>query len=151
SFPGAIGTGINAAGTLDVPGQLQDWTGEQMSRAPNFTANFGGDYTVPIGDGELRLSGNVKYTTSYVVNNPSLYGPLAPAALQPVQRYRQGAFTLVDGDITWFAPDHRYWIGVYGKNLTNKSYRANYNGGAFGDYSAKSPPITYGVKAGYQF
>ena len=78
-------------------------------------------------------------------------GPAAPAALQNKQRYRQPSFTLVDGEITWYSDGERYWIGVYGKNLTNKSYRLTYNGGAFGDYSAKAPPISYGVKVGYKF
>ena len=153
SFPNAVGQGTNATNTLNAgfSGQTQDWTGQQMARAPDFTANFSADYSVPVATGELRLSGNVRYTTSYVVNNPSLYGPAAPAALQNKQRYRQPSFTLVDGEITWYSDGERYWIGVYGKNLTNKSYRLTYNGGAFGDYSAKAPPISYGVKVGYKF
>ncbi len=151
SFPNAVGNGLNAAGTANVTGQQQDWTGKQMARAPDFTANLAVDYSMPVAEGELRLSGNVKYSDSYVVNNPSLFGPLAPAALRNKQRYRQASFTLIDGEITWYAPDERYWIGVYGKNLTNKSYRLTFNGGAFGDYSTKAPPISYGVKVGYKF
>ena len=58
---------------------------------------------------------------------------------------------LIDGEITWYADQERYWIGVYGKNLTNKSYKLTYNGSAFGDYASKAPPISYGVKAGYKF
>jgi iron complex outermembrane receptor protein len=124
-----------------------------MSRAPDFSANLGMDYTVPVGteNGELRLSGNVKYSDSYVINNASLFGPLAPAALRGKQRYRNPKTTLVDGEVIWTEPDGHYWVGVFGKNLTNKSYRLTYNGGAFGDYSSKAQPITYGVKAGYKF
>ncbi len=153
SFANAVGNGINAAGTANVTGQPQDWSGQQMSRAPDLTANFAVDYTVPLGDehGDVRLSGNVKYSDSYVVNNPSLFGPLAPAAIANKQRYRQEAFTLVDGEVIWTESGGRYWVGVYGKNLTNKSYRLSYNGGAFGDYSTKAAPVTYGVKAGYKF
>ena len=152
-FPNAVGQGANPTNTTNAgfSGQTQDWTGQQMARAPDFTANFSADYTVPVADGELRLSGNIKYTDSYVVNNPSLFGPAAPVALQKKQRYRQTSFTLIDGEITWMAPEGRYWVGVYGKNLTNKSYRLTYNGGAFGDYSSKAPPISYGVKVGYKF
>jgi len=96
-----------------------------MARAPKLSGNLAADYTVPVMDGELRLSGNVKYSASYVVNNLALYGPSAPVALRNKQRYRQGSYTLIDGEITWFAPDHRYWIGVYGKNLTNKELSAD--------------------------
>ncbi len=153
TFTNAVGNGINAAGTANVTGQTQDWSGKQMSRAPDFSANLGMDYTVPVGteNGELRLSGNVKYSDSYVINNASLFGPLAPAALRGKQRYRNPKTTLVDGEVIWTEPDGHYWVGVFGKNLTNKSYRLTYNGGAFGDYSSKAQPITYGVKAGYKF
>jgi iron complex outermembrane receptor protein len=159
SFTNAVGTGLNVATGLNAASQVQDWTGKQMSRAPNFTANIGGDYTVPLAEGELRLSGNVKYSDSYVVNNPSLYdvNPVqcncaqVPANLLGKQRYRNPKTTLIDGEITWFGPDERYWVGVYGKNLTNKSYRLTYNGLTFGDYSVKAPPISYGVKVGYKF
>jgi iron complex outermembrane recepter protein len=150
-FANAVGNGINAAGTANVSGQTQDWSGKQMSRAPDLSANLSVDYSVPVADGELRLSGNVKYSDSFVISNPSLFGPLAPAAIANKQRYRQSAYTVVDGEITWFSPDQKYWIGLFGKNLTNKSYRLSYNGATFGDYSTKAPPITYGVKAGYKF
>jgi iron complex outermembrane receptor protein len=172
SFPNAIGNGFNAVTGFNLTSQVQDWTGQQMARAPDFTANLAVDYTVPVADGELRLSGNVKYTDSYVVNNPSLWNRSSlacpatattaagtfggacqqvPANLLNKQRYRQGSFTLVDGEITWFAPDQRYWVGVYGKNLTNKSYKLTFNGNVFGDYATKAPPISYGVKVGYKF
>jgi iron complex outermembrane receptor protein len=153
-FPNAVGTGLDAATGLNVGGQTQDWSGKQMSRAPNLSGNLNVDYTVPLGDnGDLRLSGNVQYTDGYVISNPSLYGPLAGAALADKQRFRQGAYALVNGEITWTSADQHYWIGVFGKNLTNKSYRLTYNGSGptFGSYSTKAAPITYGVKAGYKF
>ena len=57
------------------------------------------DYTFPVADGDLRLSGNVRYTDSYVNDNPSVFGVLAPAAQQKKQRYRQGSYTLVGGEL----------------------------------------------------
>jgi iron complex outermembrane recepter protein len=152
SFPNAIGTGLNGTTNANISGQAQDWSGNQMARAPDLSGNLNIDYTVPVGDdGELRLSGNLQYTDSYVVSNPSLFGPAAGAALATQQRFRQGSYTLANGEITWFSPDKSYWVGLYGKNLTNKSYRLTYNGGANGDYSTKAPPISYGVKVGYKF
>ncbi|MBW8753280.1 MAG: TonB-dependent receptor [Sphingomonadales bacterium] len=58
----------------------QDLSGKQMSRAPNFAAFFGFDYKVPMGDGGLLFAANVKYTDSYVVTNPSLWGGEPAAA-----------------------------------------------------------------------
>ncbi len=150
-FPNAIGTGLNGTTNVNVPGQVQDWSGHQMARAPKLTATFSADYTVPVAGGGLLLSGNVNYSSSYVVSNPSLFGPLAGPALADKQRFRQGSLTLVNGEMTWTNPTNNYWIGLFGKNLTNKKYRATYNGANFGDYSTMANPITYGVKAGYKF
>ena len=59
--------------------QAQDLSGLQMSRAPNFTAFIGADYKVTMSAGSLLFAANVKYTDSYVVTNPSVWGgePLA--------------------------------------------------------------------------
>lgn len=150
-FPNAIGTGINATGTLNVSGQTQDWSGKQMSRAPNFSGNVSVDYSLGLAGGQLKLAANLSYSTGYAISNPSLFGPLAPAALQGQQRFRQGETTLVNADITWTDPSDRYWIGVYGKNLTDERYRQTYNGANFGDYSAMAQPTTYGVRLGARF
>lgn len=77
TFPNATGNGLNVATGLNVGGQTQDWSNQQMARAPDFSGNIGVDYTVPLAGGALRLSGNVSYTDSFVVSNPALYGPLA--------------------------------------------------------------------------
>lgn len=52
----------------------QDLSGLQMSRAPDFAGFLGFDYLIPKGDGGLRFSVNAKYTDSYVVTNPSVWG-----------------------------------------------------------------------------
>ena len=45
----------------------------------------------------------------------------------------------------------RVSIALFGDNLTNESYRLSYNAGAFGNYSAKADPRTYGVRLGYKY
>jgi iron complex outermembrane receptor protein len=51
----------------------------QMARAPNFSGYVGFDYNIPHREGGIRLSSNLKYTSSYVVTDPSIWGgePLA--------------------------------------------------------------------------
>jgi iron complex outermembrane receptor protein len=151
TFPNAVGTGVNAANTLNVANQVQNWSGQQLARAPNGSANLGIDYTVPTSLGSLLFATNVNYTSSFAVNNVSLYGPLAPAALQNEQRFRQDAYTLVSADITWTAPSQHYYVQVYGRNLSNVTYRLNYNGAVFGDYSPRGEPLTYGGRIGVRF
>lgn len=149
--PNASGTGLNAATMTNVSGQTQDWSGHEMTRSPEFSGTLGVDYEFPLPAGDLRLATNVMYMDSYVVNNPSLYGPLAGPELANKQRYRQGARTVVNGQITWLAPGGQFYITAYGNNLTDKKYRQTYSGGAFGDYGVLAAPITYGLKVGYGF
>jgi iron complex outermembrane recepter protein len=150
-FRNATGTGLNTATGLNVSGQAQDWTGQQAARAPTFTANAGGDYRVDFGGGSLRFSANGSYTTSFVISNPSLYGPLAGAALADVQRFRQGAYGLLSGQIAWTDPSGRFTTTLYGDNLTNTHYKLVASAGAFGSYNTYADPIGYGLRFGYKF
>ena len=79
------GAGVNPAGvgfnTSSDPLKVfpnatlsQNLSGLQMSRAPDFTGFLGFDFNIPNGDGGLRFSANMKYTASYVVTNPSVWG-----------------------------------------------------------------------------
>lgn len=150
-FKNATGTGVNATNTLNVSGQAQDWTDQQMARAPDFTANIGVDYTVEdVFGGTLLLAGNYNYTGGYVINNASLYGPLFPPRAD-MQRFRQGAFSLISLQATWTDPTDHYWLTVFANNLFDKTYRMLSSGGSFGDYSVPGEPQVYGVKLGYRF
>ncbi|TAL01573.1 MAG: TonB-dependent receptor [Rhodospirillaceae bacterium] len=151
SFTNATGTGVNATNTLNVSNQVQNWTGKQLARAPDVSGNAGVDYEVPMSYGSLLLTANVNFTSGYAISNPSLYGPLAPAGLQGAQRFRQESYALLSAQVTWTDPSNHYAVTIYGNNLTNKNYRLTYNGGAFGDYSVKAEPITYGAKVGVKF
>jgi iron complex outermembrane recepter protein len=151
SFPNAVGTGVNATNTLNVAGQVQDWTGQRLARAPDVTANLGIDYTVPTSIGKLMFSVNGNYTSKFAVNNVSLYGPLAPAELQNQQRFLQDAYTMVSGQVTLTSPSEHYYAQAFVRNLTDVVYRLNYNGSAFGDYSPRGEPRVYGMKVGMKF
>ncbi len=168
-FQNATANGFNAAGNggtgSNVTGQIQDWSGHQMARAPGFTAVLGADYEfLDVVGGSLKISTNVKYTDSYVTNNPSLYGnspedvarnpamyPNLAGALGGKQRYRQPGYTLVNTSANWTDPTEHYIVGVFVNNLTNKNYHLSLNGGAFGDYGTWAPRRTYGVRLGYKY
>lgn len=79
TFANATANGFNATTQMNVPNQRQDWSGHEMARAPAFSAALGASYTIPqVFGGDLEATANLKYTDSYVLNNPSLFGPLAP-------------------------------------------------------------------------
>lgn len=151
TFRNAVGNGLSAATGLNVSGQIQDWTGKQMARAPELSGNLSLDYTLDLPIGAILIAGNARYSDSYVINNPSLFGPTAPAVLQNKQRYREGKMVLVNAQITWTDPSDHVWLGLFGTNLTNHKYRLTYSGGSFGDYGPLAEPRVYGVKAGYKF
>lgn len=65
------------------------------------------------------FAGNVAYTDSFVLANLSLYGN-GPNAGQ--QRYRQGTYTTMNGQINWTDATRRFTAGIYGQNLTEKRY-----------------------------
>jgi iron complex outermembrane receptor protein len=151
-FANATGTGFNAATGLNTT-QVQSWNGQQMSRAPTFAGNVGFDYELEnIAQGSVVLAANARFTTGYVLNNPSLWGPLAGAALANQQRYRTSGYALVSGRISWTDASGHYKITIYGDNLTDKRYLITQNGSAaFGDYQNYGEPISYGIRASYSF
>lgn len=150
-FANATGVGLNAATHLNASGQLQDWSGHQVARAPSFSGSIGVSYTIQgVMGGAIATSLNYKYTTSYVLNNPSLYGPLA-GTLANQQRYRQPAYSLVNGSINWTDASEHFRIGLWANNLFNKKYRLSQNGSPFGDYGVWAMPRQIGLTAGYKF
>lgn len=153
AFANALGTGLNSTTQVNVSNQVQDWTDQQMARAPSFSGNASLDYTIEgVAGGKLTLGSNVQFTSSFVTNNPSLYGPLAAANLQKQQRYRQSAYATVNLQATLADMDDHYKLTVYVNNVTNKSYKMAYNGsGLTGDYAVWSQPVTAGVRIGVQF
>ena len=184
-----VGSSVNVAGTgfnvnsdpLKVfPNQgavAMDISDKQMARAPDLTAFLSLDYLIGLGGvGGVRLAANAKYTDSYVVTNPSLWGgePLAaynarravdPNALpnnnailagtpyadrSGDQRAVQDSYVLLNASITWTDPSDKYYVRLWGNNLSDEIYRVHYNPSS-STYSPVGEPRTYGVTAGYKF
>ncbi len=150
-FKNATGNGLNVTTQRNISGQVQDWSGQQMARAPSFTGNIGINYEMDMAGGRLALSGNASYTSSFVVANPSLFGPLGPAGMAEKQRYRQKGYAIANAQINWTDPSDHVTIGVYADNITNTRYDFVLSGGLFGDYSQGNEPVSYGVRGGFKF
>ena len=150
-FPNAVGNGLSTAAGLNVTNQPQDWSGNQMARAPHVSGNAGVDYDLQaVFGGSLDLGASANFTSKYALSNPSTYGPLA-GTLANVERYRTKGYTLVALHADWTDGSKHFNVGVFGNNVFNKHYLITYNGGAFGDYRGYGEPATYGVRAGYHF
>lgn len=169
-----INTG-QATGPFAGVSVVQDLSGLQMARAPDFAGFLGLEYNIPNGDGGLRFSANVKYTASYVVTNPSVWGgdrtfnarlatdPNAVPNNQEIlagtpnagraseQRARQEGYALVNASVTWTDPTDHYFVRIWGNNLTDQKYRVHYNPLGSGTYQPIGEPLSFGGTVGYKF
>jgi len=157
----------------------QNLSGLQMARAPDFTGFLGFEYNIPHGDGGLKFAANVKYTSSYVVTNPSVWGgdptwttasTTAPdntklfttgaagaaggaqyVGSASVERARQSAYALLNASVTWTDPSNHYYVRVWGNNLTDVTYKTHYNPLSNGTYAPIGEPLTFGGTIGFKF
>lgn len=98
----------NAAGTFT----RQSLTGQRMPQAPKFTATFGADYDIPIGNEmKIGLSLQGRYSSRY-----KTYA-FAP---DNADRFFQKAYAAFDASIRLAQKGDKWEVAVIGKNLTNK-------------------------------
>jgi iron complex outermembrane recepter protein len=82
----------------------------KIQNTPAWTGSASASYGVEIGDGRLDLGGGVSFkgkTFQFEV---------------PVPFFDQPGYALYDASAVYHAPDNRWSLGVFGKNLTNKRY-----------------------------
>ena len=115
---GATGANaINAAGlnTTTCAGRpcIQDWTGKQLVRAPDWTANLGADYTLNTSLGTFIFDGHAFYTSSYIPVRGDL-------DTRGGYRYGQGDYTTLNVRASWSpAEREELKLTVFGTNVTD--------------------------------
>ena len=118
-------------------GVVTDVSGNQMVRAPDFTANIGGSYIFPTDFGYITATARLAYNEGF---------PWDPSG-----RVEEDSYTLLNMSVSWDAPDGRWGARVQGENLTDTEY--SLYGGALGpgDYYSAANPRTYSVTIEYNF
>ena len=84
-----------------------------VQNTPAWTASATLAYMTPVGAGRLNLGTTVSYrssTTQFEIPNPYI---------------DQSGYALVDASLVYTAPDDRWSIGLYGKNLFDKEYKTS--------------------------
>lgn len=84
-----------------------------VQNTPAWTASATLAYMTPVGAGRLNLGTTVSYrssTTQFEIPNPYI---------------DQSGYALVDASLVYTAPDDRWSIGLYGKNLLDKEYKTS--------------------------
>jgi iron complex outermembrane receptor protein len=133
---------VPIGGFID-PNFVENFSGRRIARAPDWTASFGGDYTVPLSVGKVVLAANGYYT--------SAYAPLAidydPTTGKPL--YYDKAYFLANASVD-YTRDH-YTVGVYVNDIGNTRYDILNEANGFGVQQVQSSPRTYGVRVSYSY
>src|SRR3546814_658310 len=114
-----------------------DASGNEMIRAPQFTASITANAHADVAGGRLDLTGNLYYTSKVFFTFD--------------HRIKQPGYATVDARAAWSPDDTGLTVSVYGRNLTNKVTI----GGTFvtevADGVSYTSPRTYGVALDYRF
>lgn len=134
SFPDAPGAvpspvGGNVVSPIDA-------SGNDMVRAPHWSANAGVHYSIPVVKGVIDLSANYSYTAK-------VYHEADNYLAQP-------ALNLVGADISW-SPDDKLKLSFWGQNLTNKTYYSLISANPLASLAAAAEPRTFGVSVEQRF
>jgi iron complex outermembrane receptor protein len=114
-------------------------TGQDLVFAPRASGNVGVDYDLPIGNaGRVVLSSSLYYNSGY---------DFAPGGLFA----KVNSFEELSASATWFAAGDRYFVRIWGQNLTDSRRPLSIQATApvFREISAR--PVSYGVTAGFKF
>jgi iron complex outermembrane recepter protein len=124
---------------------LTDLGGRELPRAPKWTGTLGYGHTWELPAGTLTGHVDGQYSSSYVVD--LLYFTYANPSL-----FTQGAYGLLNANLTWTSTDGRWSAGMYGRNLTNKAVLQQANpAGPVNVVGVIGDPRTFGVRITAKF
>ncbi|MEZ5744130.1 MAG: TonB-dependent receptor [Sphingomonadaceae bacterium] len=118
-----------------VPSAVQNGT---MQRTPEFTGSLGARYVADVGGGELALSGNLYYTSSF------FFGPSG-------NQFKQGGYETLSLRAQWTDPSDRFYLAAFGDNVTDSRYYTQVGYSNFGIGGVWNKPVTYGIELGFKF
>ncbi len=113
--------------------------GQPLSYAPNWTANLGVDYVLPLGRSSLKFAGNYFITDGFSRQVGVVLGQ------EEVRSY-----DTLNASVTWQAPSDRYYVSLWGRNLTNQKVLGS-TLDSYDYFYLVQRPVTYGVTLGFCF
>ena len=111
--------------------------GNRTTRAPKLTFTASATYTLPTSAGDFSLSGTLYHNSGFF--------------WEPDNRLKQPRYNLVNAALSWIAPDKKYEIKAYGKNLLNEYYLAYASESTTRDSWSPEMPRNYGVELTVHF
>jgi iron complex outermembrane receptor protein len=120
-----------------------DFTGLPVPRSPELSGAITGIYSVPLARGQLDISADVYY------EDENLF--YISAAGREFDAYLDSK-TLVSAAVAYASENNRYFVRVYGKNLTDNRYRiATQSVATLWTHTQWGAPRHYGVEFGINF
>jgi iron complex outermembrane receptor protein len=114
-----------------------DASGNKLQNTPDITFSLGGSLDIPTSSGTFTLAGNYYYNDGFVATAD--------------ERVKQASYNTVDASVTWKEPGDKFYVRLWGKNLTNAFYRSQISATNSGDNGYAGAPRTYGVTFGFDY
>jgi iron complex outermembrane receptor protein len=125
---------VNGGGYYLTVGDSTDLYTQYAEKA---VATLSTKYEVPIARGDLKLIGSVAYHDGFFFDVQNILD--------------QPSYYLLDASAVWTAPDGKYDVTLWGKNLLNEEYFGQKQLTTMGANYAVQPPRTYGITFGFHF
>ena len=117
-----------------------DWSGRPLNRSPEITASASYTFTQPLANGgSVVFNGRIRLSDEYFIADLS----------QPFQ-FRQPSFHKTDLSLTYNAPQDRFFIQAFARNIENEITLSTASTDLAGS-AQFADPRTYGVRAGLRF
>jgi iron complex outermembrane receptor protein len=145
-FPAGVALATYPGTVMGLPGNyppadlgqaVPNLDGFHMENAPDFSATFSVNYTVPTPLGAVDLNASARYTGDYYFDIGN--------------QLEQKSFTVVNSSITYHAPSDAYFVRLWGNNLTFAKYLNFESRTGAGDFGNYADPRTYGLTIGLKF
>lgn len=142
AYPGAtISTPLVPNGTTILGGNaltVGNAKGNRIANTPDWTANAGVDYRVPLAKGGLRFNLNYFHSDGWFAEADN--------------RLRQSPYNLVNASATWFPDDaETYSLKLWVNNLTREAYAVQMVSAAPSDAVTMAAGRAFGLTAGAKF
>ncbi|WP_230280491.1 TonB-dependent receptor [Croceicoccus sp. Ery15] len=128
-FPDAQGFFPRADGGNDVV--TFDASDNVMTRAPEWSGNFGIDWGSDVGDGRITFAGNLSWSSRVYYDFANLFS--------------QPSYTLINGSVSWTPESERFKIGLWVTNLTNEKVLQTVRPGALSTDGFYEQPRKIGI------
>ena len=120
--------------------EVRDCSGKQLRNAPKATLALGYEHRIDIGAGMLTLRADTRFSSKYF--NDDSNSPL----------FAQASYTRSGVSARYDAPDHGWYVSLYGRNLEDRNVMASRYPAVVGSsYGFMAAPRTVGLVVGSAF